>query len=210
MTKKRESRPALEKARAEGVCGAPPVIVTCSGGTHCISCRWRTPRQAGWRPGPMTSPLVAIDPGKHRCGVALFAASGTLVAAANVPDPVAWAIEPRLCALAPLPRGYVLEVPQTYAYKRITRRGVESLEQRIAELEDRLGPAILATHRPGEWKGNVPKKAHHRRVEALLSPAEVAIFRAGDHNARDAVALGIFSLGRSGRGGAAPNKNTNM
>lgn len=55
--------------------------------------------------------------------------------------------------------------------------------------------------RPSEWKGQVPKEAHHDRVKGRLGPGEllnVALPSAASlhHNVWDAVALGLWALGR--------------
>lgn len=59
---------------------------------------------------------------------------------------------------------------------------------------------------PVQWKASVPKKIHNARVLAKLAPEELAILKAlklpvsKEHNVIDAIGLGLFALGRMGRG----------
>jgi hypothetical protein len=46
---------------------------------------------------------------------------------------------------------------------------------------------------PAEWKGSVPKDICHSRIEDVLGPDEKM---PENHNARDAVGIGLFELGR--------------
>jgi hypothetical protein len=48
---------------------------------------------------------------------------------------------------------------------------------------------------PGQWKGQVPKDIHNRRVLAKLTPAERALVP-NDHNAIDATGLLLWALER--------------
>ena len=152
----------------------------------------------------LTPPLVAIDPGKRACGVAFFGALGRLLACATVPDPVGWARHFERVSRLPAPVRFVSEVPVRYAAQRATLRGVASLEDRVEQIRAELGSQLVQTWTPSAWKGNVPKAAHHHRVSAVLDARELDVFWASDHNARDAVALGLFALGRVGRGGVTP------
>ena len=58
--------------------------------------------------------------------------------------------------------------------------------------------------RPHEWKGGVPKEIHNARVLEKLSSAESLLLpklpASKLHNVVDAVGLGLFELGRMGRG----------
>lgn len=60
---------------------------------------------------------------------------------------------------------------------------------------------------PQEWKGNVgstlrsTKAIHHRRALRALRPLELALTEGKGHDALDAVCLGLYVLGRTGRGG---------
>lgn len=62
-----------------------------------------------------------------------------------------------------------------------------------------------------EWKGPIAKDRHHERNRGVLSPAELLILDAAAHAAGkthakevlDAVGIGLYTLGRTGRHGAA-------
>jgi len=77
----------------------------------------------------------------------------------------------------------------------------------ILKLAKNLGrwQEALAAHgfawsdrKPGDWKGQVPKPVHHRRVLAALQPAERAIAeglpRSTAEHALDAIGLGLVTL----------------
>jgi hypothetical protein len=49
--------------------------------------------------------------------------------------------------------------------------------------------------RPSRWKGSVPKEIHQRRIRAALEVEEHENL-AQNHNAVDAVGLGLWKLGR--------------
>lgn len=69
--------------------------------------------------------------------------------------------------------------------------------------------AILRLAKPIHWKGNVPKDVHHKRIRKYMTLDELAVMEdavARAPNAcaleiRDAVALGLWVLGRTGKGG---------
>lgn len=87
-------------------------------------------------------------------------------------------------------------------------------------------------YEPSQWKGSVVKPIHHGRVWAAMTQAERFLFpaevpdiiqraketyaRTGQvrkydhdwHNNLDAVGLGLFALGRLGRGGAPPRQRS--
>lgn len=60
--------------------------------------------------------------------------------------------------------------------------------------------ASVTLVKPSEWKGQVPKDIHHKRVLAALDKSEAAAIpqmaQSQRHNALDAVALGLWRLGR--------------
>lgn len=146
--------------------------------------------------------LVSIDLGKEHCGVALFASdTGTLIKARTVTSPlriaaavVAWAEqhgEPSI---------YVVEKPQNYRHARVKHEDLQALQDVLLDIETLVDVPVV-TYLPHEWKANVPKDVHHQRVFRYLDLAEQAHWHGLDHNARDAVALGLFRLDRVWRGG---------
>lgn len=155
---------------------------------------------------------VCVDPGLRGCGVAIFE-NAHLIHAAYVKSPeqkergpVAW----RAMAGAVfeyveewLPAGtLVIEVPQVY--RGAQQKGDPDDLLQLVGVEGWLGgllmPARVVGYRPREWKGQIPKDVHNRRVEKALETYELAQF-AGcpaylKHNVLDAVGLGLFHLGR--------------
>jgi hypothetical protein len=62
----------------------------------------------------------------------------------------------------------------------------------------------VADPHPRQWKGQVPKRIHNARVLEKLKPAELALVpklaKTRLHNVIDAIGLGLWKLGRIGRG----------
>lgn len=63
-----------------------------------------------------------------------------------------------------------------------------------------LAGAATSTPTPNEWKGQVPKGVHHARAKGCLTPSELGTLpilpESKAHNMLDAVALGLWRLGR--------------
>lgn len=170
--------------------------------------------------------MVAVDPGKHAVGVALFDRfSLELAAAAFVkrdsvdqslgPAAIAAATARSLaewCAGKDVGEGAV-EWPQVYA--GMIRRGemdkdpnnllpLAGVDAAFAAL---FGGIRVTSYLPSEWKGQLTKDACHRRIETRLSPTELAILRAAaaaagselGHNVWDAVGIGLHHNGRLAR-----------
>ena len=56
--------------------------------------------------------------------------------------------------------------------------------------------------RPSQWKGSVPKPIHNKRVLGALTAREMALLpNALKHDTIDAVGIGLWHVGRMGRGG---------
>lgn len=136
--------------------------------------------------------LLAIDPGKHASGIAAFGNS-LLVAVYFTSDTsiLDW-IAPETQVIVELPQVYVVGkgdpndlIALAFAAGRITRRF-----------------ANVDTVRPAQWKGQLPKDIHHRRVRASLTLWELEVLERARiaksklHNVLDAVALGLWKLGR--------------
>lgn len=101
---------------------------------------------------------------------------------------------------------WLLEAPQNYERFGVAHRDLDRLRAvlKAVEREARAAGGTARRIRPATWKGNVPKAVHHARTEAALAPEEVAVAYpkgAYDHNVLDAVALGLFAVGRARRGG---------
>lgn len=173
----------------------------------------------------MTAPVLAVDPGVRYAAAALFV-DGRLVRAALLPGgdrpagdldrgPAttrhAAAVGRAVAAwLGPAPAGLEVwvELAQAYAHRTATHANVTRLRRTAAEVfrAVKLGRADVTRHEvtPGAWKGQVPKHVHHARVLELLDATERRRAAGHDHNVLDAIALGLFALGRTGRGGTRP------
>jgi hypothetical protein len=99
----------------------------------------------------------------------------------------------------------VCEIPQIYK----TSPGDPNDLVAVAMVAGALCAAIpckkIETFWPAEWKGQVPKAIHHKRLMGKLSAAELTIVKeakitAGErvHNILDAVGLGVWHLARAG------------
>lgn len=135
--------------------------------------------------------LLAVDPGK-RTGFALFE-STTLVRCGTV----------KSSDLHMLPDAdeLVIEVPRS---RRRHPRPNDVLD--LALLAGKIVgryPKSALTVAPEKWKGQLPKDVCWKRVRACLWPDELQIVDAPltplDHNARDAIGIGLWHLGRFGR-----------
>lgn len=158
--------------------------------------------QAAARAAVLTAPpiLWAVDPATYETGLALFH-DGRLVKAWTLripkksrkrsgPEAMGMVLRATLAG-----QPYVTEHPQNYPGQTAKMKAVAMMR----EVLDHLHPAVARYH-PGEWKGNIPKDVHHRRLKAMdLFPLSLV---EDDNNAWDAVGLGLFHLGIVGRGGA--------
>lgn len=142
--------------------------------------------------------LIAVDPGKHACGVAVFR-EGYLYRAALVPS-----AEAPFCATDDTgDLVCVCEKPQVY-YGRGRGNAADLIDISIAA--GRMTARYLTRYvKPAEWKGQLPKKIHHGRVWAALEKLGDAgagrvwiekVTPSLQHNVLDAVALGLRTLGR--------------
>jgi hypothetical protein len=143
--------------------------------------------------------LLAIDPGED-AGWAIFD-SKKLTACGLGEEPDLSGIVDRV----------VVELPKIYpGRKQKARPGdIVLLATRAGE---RGGPyrrrgITVDYFEPNEWKGGVPKEVSHSRAWALLNDSErdvIALAAKGiapgkRHNMLDAVALGLFAVGRAKR-----------
>lgn len=164
--------------------------------------------------------LVALDPGKRKAGLAVCY-NGVLLHAGTVTTRDPWSLPPALwndvkaslrgeSMIAPsLQRGLRLHIvqedPQDYPGKPRRAEDLDSLRacnDRFWQLAQDVFPdAIVRVHRytPRAWKGGLPKEVHHRRIERALAVGEP--WPEG-YDARDAVGLALFHLGRITRGAA--------
>lgn len=108
------------------------------------------------------------------------------------------------------PRGFdgqqadvVIEQPQWRPRDRVDINDLIKLALKTGELRHYYrSHAHVVLVVPTTWKGSVPKGIHNERVLRALTPAELARVprrpraRTPDHNAVDAIGLGLWKLGR--------------
>jgi hypothetical protein len=148
----------------------------------------------------MNTVKVAVDLGKKKAGVAVFLGD-QLVKALTVRDTrgaVEMAQAIRLWADAPEGAIWVIEDPQEYRHRSVTHRDLKALQALRDVLEETVGPLVCYT--PHQWKGHVPKRVMQQRLEdqGLLPEGALSL----GHDALDAIGLGYFHLGLTGKGGA--------
>lgn len=161
---------------------------------------------------PQPHLLAAVDLGKRKCGLALFFVNdqghARLLAAETTrqedgdPEAMAQALVDAIPALPVLvPVFWVVEWPQKYEHLRARHENLEELHAVGYALKRRV--PVVAEYRPAEWKGNVPKAAHHKRLQRELAPMDATLPPPGDdtHDMWDAVGIGLYATGRTRRGG---------
>lgn len=164
-------------------------------------------------------PLTTVDVGKWRCGLGLWdlnracpggLRANFLIGAAEVSAGEGWAPPSPVygtaiaCVMwAPYGTRWVAETPQSYPGKQGREGDLDALRGVLDEIERLTGDRVKRL-RPWKWKGNVPKAIHQQRVMEALYEQEAAIVKAlpRTRDALDAVGLGLYYLGRTGRGGA--------
>ena len=150
--------------------------------------------------------LVAVDPGVHACGVAVFLRGGQLERAAYVTcaggGPVAVAGEVRDWFGSLVADRIVIERPQVYI-----PRLMKGDPNDLINLAMVVGALLATLHGPGEtvlpasWKGQVPKDIMVNRIKKRLAPEELAramLPKTKDlqHNVFDAIGIGLWAVGR--------------
>jgi hypothetical protein len=98
---------------------------------------------------------------------------------------------------------FVAEVPQIYFGNRL-RVDPDDLLQLTGVVGacTSLFPGMCYGYYPREWKKQIPKEIHHKRLVKVLSEQELKIWEniegpsTAVHNARDAIGLGLYHLGR--------------
>jgi len=163
---------------------------------------------------------VAIDPGIHKCGVAVFDRGGKeLLWAGTVKRPRsachlrpsgarAW-VEMASCVKRELDRRFNIEknsfdlgVEEMQMDSRTRGRSIHDTMQVqgvVGAVSDRLSRmprcAALRSLTPTTWKGNMPKTVMTNRLKAVLTPAERAVIDdRATHDAWDAIGIGTYML----------------
>tara|TARA_R110002020_G_scaffold21537_6_gene73088 strand:+ start:3126 stop:3671 length:546 start_codon:yes stop_codon:yes gene_type:complete len=157
--------------------------------------------------------LVAVDLGKTKLGVAVFDVdsrgqarlywAGTLTATKRAaPEEVASLVTSSVDFLvarsltSKVPVLWVCEWPQKYDTKRKYHEDLEALHA-----VGRVLPPWSEKYRPREWKAQVPKKPHHRRIRRELLQVEKEAMQDRNHDTLDAIGIGLFATARHRRGG---------
>jgi hypothetical protein len=150
---------------------------------------------------------VSVDLGKRKAGIAVWD-DGILVHAQTIHVASQGEWEPVMMSTAILAgiRKVVdtahftitMEWPIVYGNALANADNVNDLQE-VGRL---LGVGIPTKRvSPFQWKGNVPKEITRARTRAVLSEAEVAQLPAEtEHDAWDAVGIGLFAEGRTRRG----------
>ena len=175
----------------------------------------------------MSKVIVAIDPGKWHCGVAVGRDVSPryfeLVSAHTVRIPKGSAL--RAARLADIVWGhcseylftedhvsFVAEGQQSYPGGSGKEDDLDALRETNDAIETRIRHVVAFDRaptfrrvRPHAWKGNVGKTIHHARIYRALGRAELAHLTgqppADFPDTWDAVGLLLFAARRVGRGG---------
>lgn len=137
--------------------------------------------------------LLAVDPGTHHLGIAVFNGAELMLAY----------LERQRPKLLDLPiTQIIIELPQVYK----TGKSDPNDLIRLAYAAGRA--TVLAPHaevrlvRPRAWKGNTKKHITEQRVLAELMPAELSRIqmppRSLANNVFDSIGLGLRTVGRLG------------
>lgn len=166
--------------------------------------------------------LAAVDPGLHRCGLAVFSQSGELLGAwvvrpdramlelpagpdrqSRLANNVAGKVIAALRPHAPLPLLGV-ETPQVYQGGR--QKGdpndLIALATEVGAIVQGVGARESRVVQPAQWKRQVQKDAMGRRIWGGLTPSERTLMptkaRSADPqpDTLDAVGLGLWLSGR--------------
>lgn len=161
--------------------------------------------------GPGT--LIAVDSGARKAGVALLqwedspgnaqvvaAATVEVVEDSDLPNTVhAWGAS--RVELEPV--YWVVEVPKKYLHGQRYHKNLDRLLRFVNHFPATWSGQFL----PSEWKGNVgstlrnTKHIYHQRMVRALSPEESRLAHYLGPDALDAVGIGLYVVGRIGRGG---------
>jgi hypothetical protein len=148
--------------------------------------------------------LIAIDPGVKMLGVARFNDAGECIYAHVLRVKSLWSVRLDLHCLSAPEEHCVVECPQVYQAK--FSKGDPNDLVNVALVAGACASAFVSVDivRPHEWKGNIPKAVHHRRVmrdapefvQRSIAAIKQTTLR---HNAIDAYALGLWYLERKNK-----------
>lgn len=159
------------------------------------------------RPDPATLPpwVVALDPAKRRCGVAVFH-KGKLFAASTlrernprhlprtVIDQVGlWTGSPAYTVR------WVAEYPVVYQHARAREKNLVGLVELVERVESVVGDVAHITP-PAIWKGQISKSATKHRLMKRLERSELDAMFDDSGDTYDAIGIGLWYLCRVNRG----------
>jgi len=161
--------------------------------------------------------LIAIDPGKRVCGVSVWGCEANRVILlhacsirpkgrlSNLPSQVEDLWLEYVDGFEGAAPQFVFEVPRYYMKKRATFRGVDALFD-VLDAFQKHGILVKDYVYPGQWKGNVPKKIHQKRIARALTRTELRrVDPEGTHDMWDAIGIGLYATGRTSRAGIPSN-----
>ena len=193
--------------------------------------KYTLPTSAGT---PTTHLLISFDLGKRKVGAAVFLyteESYKLVGAEVIKVEGEWTADKMAGevhkSLSPmlstsfLPASFVCEWPKKYSTARKFHKDLDTLYDVGHAIAIKFNMSWAETYTPSDWKGNVPKKAHKKRILRELSLSEQVVLtnhvasamdiskeEAEDfleselsHDLWDAIGIGLFAAARTRKGG---------
>lgn len=161
--------------------------------------------------------LIAIDPGKRVCGVSIWGCEpnrALLLYACSIrpqgglsslPAQVEDLLMEYMEGFGEAAPQFVFEVPRYYMKKRATFRGVDALFD-VLDAFHKYGILVKDYVYPSQWKGNLPKQIHQRRIKKALTVSEMKrVDSAGTHDMWDAIGIGLYATKRTSRAGIPAN-----
>lgn len=107
-----------------------------------------------------------------------------------------------LDALIPIRAKICIEKPQRYRNKTKYDHAIDQIEETIRRFKAKKRK-IAKAWVPRQWKGSVTKDVHHARLRARLTALGIDFSMVPDeHDAWDAIGIGMFALGLVRTGGA--------
>jgi len=165
----------------------------------------------------MIPKLIAVDPGVKKCAIAVFDDSHLTDAFYvttthhDIAAGAAEMVEQMLAHADDFQVRVVIERPQIYAGSKAKGNPNDLLDLSfVAGTFNAVMDRASAAYLPAEWKGQVPKLIHHKRLgeffEENADVYETKVWQRisklkKDHDLRDAVGLGLFHLTLVGKGG---------
>ncbi len=140
--------------------------------------------------------IMGVDPGLRACGVALYANGHWCTATIRVEEhDLARRVEKIVERVAAIACGVVdvlvIEKPQVYQAERqeVDANDLVNLAVLVGAVLGRVVAKRVLLPLPAQWKGQVPKKIHHRRIRN-----KTGLDQRMSKDALDAVGLALFGV----------------